>query len=171
MTRTLLAGIVGLGLVACASAAARDPDTRDADRLQLGSRALDRTLVVGTLIEATIQDSPSWRRRRPGETLIAAVNADVRNAHRWVVIPAGSPVALTIGRRGVALDQSWADEAKIALDVTSVTVRDRMYPVRSTVELTRAVHRATDNLVVAGAWILFGLPEGFTAERPTGGLP
>src|SRR5690348_6048797 len=96
MSRSLLAGMLGLALVACSTAAAREPEHRVADRWPFGNRALDRTLVVGTLIEATIESSLSWRRTKPGDTLTATVSADVRNAHRWVVIPAGCPVRLRI---------------------------------------------------------------------------
>ncbi len=121
---------------------------------------------MGTLIEATIHSSLSWRRNRPGETLTATVSADVRNAHRWVVIPAGCPVGLRIALRGPAADKTRAD-AKIALDVTSVTVWGQVYPVRATVELTPvAVRRASREVVVApGTRILFVLAEGLTVER------
>jgi hypothetical protein len=127
--------MLGLGLMACSGAAAREPD---ADRWQLGNRALDRTLVVGTLIEATIHGS--------GEALTATVSTDVRNASGWVVIPAGCPVGLRIAGRGL-------------LDVTSVTVWGQVYPVSATVEVTRVA------VVPPGTRILFVLPEGLTVER------
>ncbi len=168
MSRRLLAGMLGLGFMACAGAAAREPEHRDADRWPFGNRALDRTLVVGTLIEATIQGSLSWRRTKPGATLTATVSTDVRNAHRWVVIPAGSPVGLRIAHEGPATNTSQA-AAKIALDVTSVTIWGRVYPVSAAVELTPlAVRRAGGEAVVvaSGTRILFVLPEGLTVERP-----
>jgi hypothetical protein len=161
----LLAGMIGLGLAACSGAIAGEPER--ADRWQLGNRALDRTLVVGTLIEATIHDSLSARRNKPGEALTATVSTDVRNAHRWVVIPAGCPVGLRIALLGPAANKSRAD-AKLLLDVTSVTVWGQMYPVSATVELTPvAVRRASREAVVVapGTRILFVLPEGLTVER------
>ena len=174
MSRTMLAGMFGLGLMACASAAAREPEHRDADRPQLGSRALERTLLVGTLIEAKIQDSPLWRRNKPGEPLMATVSADVRNAHRWVVIPAGSPVGLKMGKWGAATNRTRADAATIALDVTSVTVSGQVYPVSATVALTPvALDQATGAVVMVapGTRILFVLAEGLTVERRLGGSP
>jgi len=155
MSRTLLAGMLGLGLMACSGAAAGEPEHGHADRWHLGNGALDRTLVVGTLIEATIQDSLSWRRTKPGATLMATVSADVKNAHHWVVIPAGSPVGLRIAQWRPATHKSQPD-AKMALDVTSVTVWGQVYPLSGTVELTPVA-------VAPGTRILFVLPEGFTA--------
>jgi hypothetical protein len=158
--------MLGLGLVACSSAAAREPEHRAPDRWPLGDRAVERTLVVGTLVEARIHSSLAWRRNKPGEMLTATVSADVRNAHRWVVIPAGCPVGLRIALSGPAATSSQAD-AKMLLEVTSITVWGQAYPVIATVELTPlAVRRANREVVVApGTPILFVLPEGLTVER------
>jgi hypothetical protein len=141
----LLAGMLWLGLGACSSAAAREPVRRDADRWPLADRALDRTLVAGTLIQATIRNS---RRDTPGATLTATVSADVTNAHRSVVIPAGCPVRLRVAHRGPAT----------LLEVTAVTVEGQVYPVSATA-------------VARGTRILFVLPEGFTAARRLGATP
>lgn len=149
--------MLGLGLVACSSAAAREPDHRDADRWPFGNRALDRTLVVGTLIEATIHSPLSWRRNKPGAPLTATVSADVRNGHGRVVIPAGCPVGLRIALRGSPANTSQAG-AKLLLDVTSVTVWGQVYPVGATVELTPVAE-------ARGTRVLFVLPEGLTVER------
>jgi hypothetical protein len=144
MPRTWLVGMLGLGVLACAGAAAGEPER--ADRWQLGNRALERTLVVGTLVEATIRSS--------GDTLTATVSTDVRNAQLWVVIPAGCPVGLRI-----ALPSPAAQGAKMPLEVTSVTVWGQVYPVNATVELTPLA------VVQPGTRILFVLPEGLTVER------
>jgi hypothetical protein len=135
--------------MACSPIAAREPE-RDAGKGKLGDRALDRTLVVGTLIEATIQGPPSWRPNKRGETLTATVSADVRNARRWVVIPARSPVGLRIAEGGVALS------------VISVTVSGQVYPVTATVK---------DMVAAPGTRIRFVLPEGLTVARRLGGIP
>ncbi|HEX9705736.1 MAG TPA: hypothetical protein VGA20_10860 [Gemmatimonadales bacterium] len=164
MSKTVLAGLLVLGLVACSRVAAREP-ARDAGNGKLGDRALDRTLVVGTLIEATIEDSRAGRRRPLGQTLAATVSADVKNAHRWVVIPVGSPVGLRIAHWGSATSESQA-EARITLEVLSVTVRGRLYPVRATVEPS-----GKGVVVAPGTRILFVLSEGFTAVLPRGELP
>ena len=161
------AGMLWLGLAACSSAVAREPQPRDADSWPPGNRALERTLVVGTLIVATIQESFSWRRNRPGDTLTASVSADVRNARRWVVIPAGSLVGLRIAQWGRATSPSHAD-ARVTLEVLSVTVRGRLYPVYATTSLTGlpVSPRSGEGAVVApGTRILFVLPEGLMVER------
>jgi hypothetical protein len=152
-SRALLAGMLGLGLVACSSAAAREPEYRDADRWPFGNRALDRTLVAGTLIEATIHGPFAWRRNKAGAPLTATVSADVKNAHGWVVIPAGCPVGLRIALRG--------SPASTLLDVTSVTVWGQVYPVSATVALQPVAG-------AGGTRILFILPEGLTVERRPG---
>ena len=149
--------MLGLGLMACSYAAAREPEHRDADR-PYGNRALDRTLVAGTLIEATIHSALSWRGTKQGDTLTATVSADVKNAHRWVVIPAGCPVAVRIALWEPADDQNRA-EAKMLLEVTSVTVWGQVYQVSATAESAPVV-------VAPGARILFLLAEGLTVERP-----
>jgi hypothetical protein len=162
MSKTLLAGMLALGLAACASAAAKEPAHRDADQ-PFGKRALERTVVVGTLVQATIHTALSWRHDRPGETLAATVSADVTNAGRWIVIPAGSPVGLTI--------REWGSTA-LLLDVSSVTVWGQVYVVRATVELTPlggVLPTGSDVVVAPGTPILFVLSEGITVEqRPVG---
>ena len=163
MSRTVLAEMLVLGLMACSSVAARELD----------DRAVDRTLVAGTLIEATIERPSSWRRNPLGETLAATVNADVTNARRSVVIPVGSPVGLRIAHWRPATSKSQAD-ARITLEVFSVTVGRRWYPVRATVELTPVpVRQPSGEVVVVAARtrILFVLSEGFTAATPLGGIP
>jgi hypothetical protein len=160
MSRALLTGIFGLGLVACSSVVAREPERAD------GSRALDRTLTVGTLVEAKIQESAPWRRKQAGETVRATVSANVKNAQRVVVIPAGCLVGLRIGRRASAAKNGDAGDANVALDVTSVTVGGKMYPLRTTAELTPGVvGRMSRDTVVPSGTILFVLPEGLTVER------
>jgi len=153
---TWLARMLGLGLVACSGAVAGEPE--HADRWQLGNRALERTLVVGTLIQATLDSSLSWRRSKPGDALTATVSTDVRNAHRWIVIPAGCPVGLRIPLLGSDANKS-QEAAKLLLDVTSVTVWGQTYPLTATVEVTRVA------VVPPGTRILFVLPEGLTVER------
>lgn len=144
MSNTMLAGMLVLGLTACSTIAAKEPERETGG-------ALLRTLVVGTLVEATIEEGRFWRRDVLGETLVASVNADVRNADDRVVIPAGSPVALKVVR--------WRPP-NFTLKVLSVTVARRLYPMRETVEL-----------VGSGPRIAFVLSEGFTAGKPLGGIP
>jgi len=172
MTRSVLTGMLMLGLMACSSVAAREPE-RDAGNDAVGDGALQRTLVAGTLIEATIVDSRSWHRNPLGETLTAIVNADVRNAANWLVIPVGSPVGLRVAHWRRPVTRSQAD-ARITLAVLSVTVHRQRYPMRETVEMTPMPVRQPSGAVVAvasGTRILFVLSGGFTAARRLGGIP
>jgi hypothetical protein len=124
---------------------------------------MQQTLVAGTLILATTQDSLSSRRNRGGETLTALVSGDVEGAHGQVVIPAGSRVALRIAQLEPATNKS--RQGKIALDVTSLTVLGQEYAVssRSTVVGTKAAIRASRDVVVPpGTAILFVLPQPLT---------
>jgi hypothetical protein len=126
---TSLTGLLVLGLLACSSAAANEKT--DTDRSP-AHQPTQQTLVAGTLILATTQDSLSSRRNRAGETLTALVSGDVEGAHGQVVIPAGSRVALRIAQLEPATSKS--RQGKIALDVTSLTVRGQEYAVSIRVE-------------------------------------
>jgi hypothetical protein len=124
---TLVTGLLVLGLLACSPAAANE-----------NAGTMHRTLVAGTLIQATTQGVLSSRRNRAGETLTALVSGDVEDALGQVVIPAGSRVALRIARL----------DGTVALDVTSVTVRDQEYPVSSRVEPPHLLQRHGTGIVV-----------------------
>jgi hypothetical protein len=158
MSRTVPSGMLVLGVMACSSVAARE----------LGDRAADRTLVVGTLIEAKIEDARSWRRNPLGETLTASVSGDVTNARRSVVIPAGSAVGLRIKHWRPATNPAQSD-ARITVDVLSVTVGRRRYAMRATAELTPAAVPQLGGEVVGvapGTRIVFVLSQRFTAATP-----
>jgi len=153
-----------LGLVACSSVAAREPE-RDGGIGTVGGGALRRTLVAGTLIEATIDGSRSWRRNPLGETVTAIVNDDVRNGGNWVVIPAGARVGLRIAQ--------WK-RPTITFAVLSVMVGGEVYPMRETVDVTPVAVRQPSSEVVAvrsGTRIWFVLSKGFTAARRLGDIP
>jgi hypothetical protein len=172
MSRTVGTAMLMAGLMACSSVAAREPE-RDAGSGDLGDGVLQRTLVAGTLIEATIEDSRSWRRNPLGETLTASVNADVRTVGDWVVIPAGSLVGLRIAHWRRPTIKSEAD-ARLTFAVVSVTVRRQQYPMRETVEMTPMAGRQSRGELVAvasGTRIWFVLSKGFTAARRSGGIP
>jgi hypothetical protein len=154
MWKTWLTGLAGLGVMACAGVAASEPERRPADRQPSGSRIWDRTLTAGTLIEATICNTP-------GGPLTATVTADVRNGGRWVVIPAQSAVGLRIASAGPG-----AGKRRIALDVTSVTVAGQVYPLSATIELAPGREAV---VVAPGTRILFVLPDGLTLARQRAG--
>jgi hypothetical protein len=133
MSKTLLAGMLVVGLVACSPASAK-PAAGTAARA-VSNRPTQRTLVSGTRIEATIEDSLTSRHNKVGETLRARVSADVKDASGQVAIPAGSTVGLRIAQLEASTNKSQAD-GKIALDVTSMTVRGQAYAVNGRVEST-----------------------------------
>jgi hypothetical protein len=162
----LVAGLVGPGLIACSGAAAGEREESHPNHWQPRTRALDRTLVAGTLIEVRIDRSVSLR-NKPGELLAATVSADVRNARRQVVVPAGCPVELRIALGEPAANTGDAP-ARMRFDVTSLTVSGRVYPVNTTGELAPlAARRASRDVVVApGTQMLFVLAEGLTVETP-----
>ncbi len=145
MSKTLLAGMLVLGLVACSPASAKDEAARTARAVS--NRPAQRTLVSGTRVEARIQDSLSSRHNKAGETLRATVSADVKDAYGQVAIPAGSTVGLRIAQLEPATNKSQAD-GKIALDVTSMTVRGQTYQVSSTVN--SVPHQLVGRGVTAG---------------------
>jgi glycine zipper 2TM protein len=145
MSKTLLAGMLVLGLVACSPASAKDEAASTARAVS--NRPAQRTLVSGTSIEARIQDSLSSRHNKAGETLRATVSSDVKDGYGRVAIPAGSPVALRVTQLQAATNKSQAD-GKIALEVTSLTVRGQTYQVSSTVN--SVPHQLVGRGVTAG---------------------
>jgi len=145
MSKTLLAGMLVLGLVACSPASAKDEAVSTARVVSRGPA--QRTLVSGTSIEARIQDSLSSRHNKAGETLRATVSSDVKDASGQVTIPAGSSVGLRIAQLEAATNKSQAD-GKIALQVTSLTVRGQTYQISSTVN--SVPHQLVGRGVTAG---------------------
>ncbi len=133
MSKTLLATMLMLGLVACSPASAKDKTGSTARAVS--NRPTQRTVVSGTRIEATMEDSLSSRHNKAGETLTARVSADVKDASGQVAIPAGSTVGLRIALLEPATNKSQAD-GKIALGVTSMTVRGQVYAVNGSVQST-----------------------------------
>jgi len=157
MSRTVFAVMLAMGLTACAPAEARETAGGDKGRRTPGRGMLDRTLVAGTLIEATGQDPMAWSRSKPGDTLFATVNSDVGNANHWIVIPAGSVVGVRVARR--------ADPTPL-LEVLSVTVAGQAYPVGTTAEVMSVVVPPQGR-----TRLLFVLVEKFTAWRSSARAP
>jgi hypothetical protein len=151
MSKTLLAGMLVLGLAACSSASAKDEAAKlaaaSAAAGRVSSGPAQRTLASGTTIAARIQDSLSSRHNSAGETLRATVNSDVKDAYGGIAIPAGSTVGLRIAQLEPATNKSQAD-GKIQLIVTSVTVRGQTYQVSSTVN--SVPHQLVGRGVTAG---------------------
>ena len=145
MSKTLLAGMLALGVVACSPASGKDADG-SAGRV-VNYAPAQRTLAVGTRINATMDDSLSSRHNEAGETLTATVSTDVKDGGGHVVIPAGSAVGLTIAQLKPATNKSQED-GTIAIDVTSVTVRGQVYRVST--QLDPVTHQLQGRGVTAG---------------------
>jgi len=145
MSKTLLATTLMLGLVACSPASAKDEAASTTKAVS--TAPAQRTLSSGTSVEATIQDALSSRNNKAGETLRATVSADVKDKYGQVAIPAGSPVQLRVAQLEAATNKSQAD-GKIALEVTSMTVRGQTYQISSTVN--SVPHQLVGRGVTAG---------------------
>lgn len=155
MSKTLLSGMLVLGLVACSSGVAEEKAA--AARAAANNRPYvpaERTLESGTRIGAQIQDSLSSRRNKAGETFTAIVSGDVKDDNGYVVIPAGSPVALMIGQLEPATNTSQKD-GKIAFSVSSVSVRGRVYQVSA--DLDPVQHHLQGQGVTAGKVATVGI--------------
>src|SRR5689334_19409639 len=86
MSKTLLARMLAVGVVACSPANAK-PEAGSTTAKAVSTLPAQRTLVSGRQVEATIQDSISSRHNTAGEMLRATVSADVKDAYGRVVIP------------------------------------------------------------------------------------
>lgn len=92
----------------------------------IGSAALP----AGTSIHASLQDSISSRSDSAGDIVMAMVQSDVRNGRGEVVVPAGSPVQLSIA----SLAPAGAGSGRLALEVDAITIDGRMHRVGGTVQ-------------------------------------
>jgi len=170
LTELLVLGLFVLGLQACSPVAANE---NPGANQSFARQTAQRTLAAGTLIQVTTQGFLSYR-RKAGETVTALVSGDVEDERGQVVIPAGSRVALRITQLAPATDPS--QTGKIALDVTSLTVRGQEYPLRIRVEPPHLLQgrRVTSGEVEnpgGGTAILFVLPQTLTVATPLGARP
>lgn len=172
LTELLGLGLFGLGLQACSPVAANE---NPGVNRSFAQQTAQRTLVAGTLIQVTTQGFLSFRRNKAGQTLTALVSEDVEDERGQVVIPAGSRVALRIAQLAPASDPSQTG-GRIALVVTSLTVRGQEYPLRIRAEPPHLLQKrrvASREVVNAGGGteILFVLPQTLTVATPLGVRP
>jgi hypothetical protein len=116
-----------------AAAPAAAPKPKPKPRPKAPAAPSPRTLAAGTLIEATMSDSINSRHDKAGKTVTARVARDVKDRAGHVVIPAGSPVKLTVTALAPAENKSSKD-GKLDFEVNSVTVNGRIYAVQADVE-------------------------------------
>lgn len=172
LTQLLLLGLFVLGLQACSPAGANENPGLNRSFAQ---ETVQRTLVAGTLIQVTTQGFLSYRRNKAGQTLTALVSGDVEDDRGQVVIPAGSRVALRIAQLAPATDPGQTG-GRIALVVTSLTVRGQEYPLRIRAEPPRlpqgrSVTSGEGENAGGGTEILFVLPQTLTVATPLGARP
>jgi hypothetical protein len=139
MTKSLFAGMLAVGIVACSSGAAKDAPNQGAAKQDAATTSTRRTsptersLASGTRVQATIDAGLSSRTNKAGETLRATVSGDVSDARGNVVVPAGSTVMLTIVQLEPGSDQV-RPAGRLSLVVNSVTANGRTYPVTANLE-------------------------------------
>jgi len=131
MSRSLIAGLLAFGLLACAGAETKDVSVKGGAAAVATSSA-PRVLPSGSVVAVTIQDAISSRTDTVGQHVNGVVSGDVLDDAGLVVIPSGSPVVLTISELGPAMNSSQKDGA-IALRATSVTVAGTTYDLGANV--------------------------------------
>jgi len=92
-----------------------------------------RSLPAGTTVQAQLQDSLNSRHDSAGKIVMARINEAITDRNGQVVVPAESPVQLSVAQLEPAKTRS-ATDGKLALRVDSVLVEGRAYPVAAKVE-------------------------------------
>ena len=125
-------------------------------------------LPAGTSITGSVTDSITSRRNKPGETVTARIPSDVRDQNGRVIIPAGSTARFTITALAPAENKS-ATQGTIVLQLTSLNVRGRDYPIGGSV--TSVEHTLQGRGVTTGdaAKVGAGAAAGAIAGRILGG--
>jgi hypothetical protein len=125
-------------------------------------------LPAGTAITASATDSINSRTDKVGETVTARIPSDVRDQNGRVIIPAGSTAKFTITALAPAENKS-ATQGTITLQLTSINVRGRDYPVSGST--TSVEHTLQGRGVTTGdaAKVGAGAAAGAIAGRILGG--
>lgn len=125
-----MAIMVATGLSACsgdARPAAKDSVALSVTPLARGTRS---TLVAGTTLRATIQDSISSRHDHTGQVVNAVLSLNVVDAAGRTVIPGGAAIRLAIAElRGA----TGAGDGVITLTLTSLRIDDATYAASASV--------------------------------------
>ncbi|MEO8226610.1 MAG: hypothetical protein ABI637_04215 [Gemmatimonadota bacterium] len=125
------------------------------------------SLSAGTVVTARLDHQISSATNKAGETVRATVGTAVRDGSGRVVIPAGSVVTLSIVKLHESENKS-DNNGTLVLDVSSVEIGGRSYPLSGTVHATTSLVGRKTNVndvakVGAGAGI------GAVAGRVLGG--
>jgi hypothetical protein len=126
------------------------------------------TLPAGTAIAASAIDSITSQRNKVGETVTARISEDIRDENGRVIIPAGSTARFTITALAPAENKS-ATQGTISLQLASITVRGRDYPIGGS--STSVEHTLRGRGVTTGdaAKVGAGAAAGAIAGRILGG--
>jgi hypothetical protein len=119
MAHPIPMALLALGLAACSRGSAKAVEGE-------GAASIQRSLASGTRVDAIIQDSLSSRINVAGETLRATVSTDIKDDQGAVVIPAGSPITLTIAQLDPGSGRM-RPKGRLSLVVTSVSVGGQAY--------------------------------------------
>ena len=132
-THRALPGLLALFLLACNGAAANDAapngGTGSGSAGKSAGKPADKpassseyTVPGGTAIEVTLRDTITSRHNAAGNLLGASVSRDVLDSRGRVMIPAGSPVALSISAISPGKAGDTNGEGMLELTITSLTV-------------------------------------------------
>jgi hypothetical protein len=95
--------------------------------------AAPASLASGTVIRATMNDSISSRRNKPGETVTATTLEDLKDERGRTVIPAGSKVSMTI--TAIKESENKSDKTgTLTLNVADITVNGRSYGINASID-------------------------------------
>jgi type IV secretory pathway VirB10-like protein len=154
MTATVRSALLIVGLAACTGSEAEDASAAAAS----GVPHTGTTLQRDTRIHATLQDSVSSARNKPGDVLHAIVSRSVIDSGGGVVIPSGSTITLAIATLESGLGQR-LPAGRLALVVRSVSVNGRAQTLTGELEPVayhmegRAASSNTNATAAAGAVI------------------
>ncbi len=90
-----------------------------------------RTLAIGTVIHAALDDSINSRTDKAGRTVTAVVMENVTGSDGKTLIPAGAPVRFTVTRLRAA--HSKGSQGRLALQVEEIGVGGELRPVAAEV--------------------------------------
>jgi len=124
-------------------------------------------LGVGTKIDVAANDTISSRSARTGDTFLAHVVEDVRDAQGHVVIPAGAAVNGRITEVKPAPNPSTPGTLTVA--ITSVTVHGNSYPIEASVDSLETIHKGRGVTTGDAAKVGAGAAAGAILGRVIGG--
>lgn len=131
------------------------------------ARPATRTLSVGTRFDVAANDTISSRTSKVGETFTAHVIEDVKNAAGQVVIPAGATINGKITEVKPAPNPR--TPGTLTLDVTSVTVGGKTYPIDAHVDSLETIHKGRGVTSGDAAKVGAGAAAGAILGRVIGG--